>query len=93
MNGIPVSLMEAMAYFIPVIATTTGGIPELLGAGAGISVPQRSSTELAEAIHKLRTDAGYYKQIAFLGRQRIFEKFNLDRVVKMLLALINDNLK
>jgi len=92
-EGIPVSLMEAMAYFIPVIATTTGGIPELLGAGAGISVPQRSSTELAEAIHKLRTDAGYYKQIAFLGRQRIFEKFNLDRVVKMLLALINDNLK
>ena len=35
-EGIPFALMEAMAYAIPVVATETGGIPELIGGGAGL---------------------------------------------------------
>ena len=41
-EGIPVCLMEAMAYGVPVISTATGGIPELLRDGAGIIVPPRT---------------------------------------------------
>ena len=51
-EGIPVTLMEAMAYGIPVISTTTGGTPELLRDGAGILVPSRDPAALAEAIER-----------------------------------------
>ena len=49
-EGIPVSLMEAMAYKLPVISTNTGGIPELLENGAGIIVKEKDSKELAAAM-------------------------------------------
>ena len=48
-EGIPVSLMEAMAHGVPVVSTTTGGIPELLADGAGILVPPENPQALADA--------------------------------------------
>ncbi len=45
-EGIPVSLIEAMSYKIPVVSTNTGGIPELLEGGAGIIVEQKNPYEL-----------------------------------------------
>jgi glycosyltransferase involved in cell wall biosynthesis len=38
-EGIPVSAMEAMASGIPVLATSVGGTPELVGSGAGRLLP------------------------------------------------------
>src|SRR5690606_27501786 len=37
-EGIPVALIEAMSYGIPVVATSSGGIGELLADGAGLLV-------------------------------------------------------
>jgi len=42
-EGIPVALMEAMSYGIPVISTKTGGIPELIGDGSGIMIDEKKT--------------------------------------------------
>jgi glycosyltransferase involved in cell wall biosynthesis len=83
-EGIPVSLMEAMAHSIPVISTETGGIPELLGGGAGVLVPARDSGALASAIESLATNHDYARRTANLGRERVVTKFNIEVSVQML---------
>jgi colanic acid/amylovoran biosynthesis glycosyltransferase len=89
-EGIPVSLMEAMAFNIPVIATATGGIPELIGEGAGILVPEKDSDALADAIESLIKDAHLRNSLAFSGYQQIKEAFNVTNTVNNLYLLITD---
>ena len=51
-EGSPVSIMEAMAASLPVVATTVGGIPDMLNHGsAGYLVRPRDAAALASAIH------------------------------------------
>lgn len=49
-EGIPVSLLEAMAYGIPVISTSTGSIPELLDDECGRIVKEKDPAALAHAM-------------------------------------------
>ena len=88
LEGIPVSLMEAMAYGIPVISTNTGGIPELLSNGAGIIVEEKSPEKLAEAILKIMKDKDLRRELTERGLQRIKEDFNIEKNTKILLKLI-----
>ena len=88
-EGIPVALMEAMAYSIPVISTDTGGIFELLADGAGIIVKERDSIALADAIECLIMNSEFAKETAVKGRQRITDVFNLSQNVGKLLQFIN----
>ncbi|MGC9019435.1 MAG: glycosyltransferase [Candidatus Bipolaricaulaceae bacterium] len=87
-EGIPVALMEAMAYGIPVISTETGGIPELLGGGAGLLVPPGSSQALAEAIVKIMRDESLRTQLARSGRAKVETDFNLKLNTEKLLELM-----
>lgn len=58
-EGIPNSMLEAMATGLPVAATLHGGIPEAVTSGHdGLLVPERSPQQLAEAILNLMRDAG-----------------------------------
>jgi glycosyltransferase involved in cell wall biosynthesis len=60
-EGLGTAVLEAMALGIPIASTTAGGLPEMLGAGAGLLVPHRDPGALAEAVarilenHDLRT--------------------------------------
>jgi colanic acid/amylovoran biosynthesis glycosyltransferase len=85
-EGVPVSLMEAMSYRIPVVSTTTGGIPELLGGGAGVMVPPADPTALAEAIGRLIQDPELREQLGDAGRKRMEESFSLEKVADELIA-------
>ena len=80
-EGIPVALMEAMSYAIPVVSTTTGGIPELLGRDAGLMVPPKDPRALAEALERLSRDPGRRLQLAEGGRKRVEQEFAIHRVV------------
>lgn len=56
-EGIPNSMLEAMATGLPVVATNHGGIPEAVTSGHdGLLVPEHSPVELANAILKLLGD-------------------------------------
>lgn len=76
-EGIPVSLIEAMSYGVPVVSTTTGGIPELLRDGAGVMVPDKNADALANAIRTLHESAEYARGIGISGRKRIEDEYDI----------------
>jgi len=88
LEGIPVSLMEAMAYKVPVISTNTGGIPELLSDESGVIVKERSSEQLTEAIVEIMKDDNFRKKLLENGYKKVREEFNINQNVKNLLKLI-----
>jgi glycosyltransferase involved in cell wall biosynthesis len=85
-EGIPVALIEAMGHGVPVVSTTTGGIPELLEDGAGLLVPPQDECALAEAIERLLDDPRLRADLGCAGRQRVVEEFATEAVVAELLA-------
>lgn len=80
-EGIPVALMEAMSYAIPVISTNTGGIPELIGEGMGLIVDDKNAEQLASAIIYLLTMDKERLLLASKGRQQIVDNFSILSVV------------
>lgn len=86
-EGIPVSLMEAMAHALPVVSTRTGGIPELLGDGAGLLVPDRDPEALADAIARLAADPRFAAATGARGRERVLDAFNIEEIAQRLQAL------
>ncbi len=79
-EGIPTTLMEALAYHIPVVATETGSIPELLSGGAGLLVPEKDPEALARALEKLIKDEKLRTTLAETGFWKIQEEFNLKKI-------------
>lgn len=79
-EGIPVALIEAMSYGIPVVATATGGTPELLVPGTGLLVPPANPTALADALHTLLRDGKLRAQLGDCGRRRVVEAHDIFQV-------------
>lgn len=77
MEGIPVSLMEAMARGMPVISTYHSGIPELVEDGvSGFLVPERDVAALAGAIQRTVENAAKWPEIGRAGRRTVQHDFN-----------------
>ena len=85
-EGIPVVFLEAMSYGLPVVGTAVGGIPELLGDGAGLLVPSRNAVVLADAIERLARDPALRARLGRLGRERVERDFSVEAVVRELAA-------
>jgi colanic acid/amylovoran biosynthesis glycosyltransferase len=90
-EGIPVCLMEAMSYGVPVISTATGAIPELLHEGAGIIVPQQNSAALADAVERLIREPELRARLGISGRRRIEAQFAVERTVAELIVTIEES--
>lgn len=84
-DGIPVSLMEAMARACPVVSTYVSGIPELItNEKTGLLVQPGDPKELAAAIARLGTDSALYSEIADGGRKEVEDNFNMAQVGEQL---------
>lgn len=90
-EGVPVALMESMAYGLPVVSTQTGGIPELLHDGAGVVVPPMDSVSLAKGIESLITDRQLASETARRGRERVLSEFNAALNMSILSRLFYDS--
>ncbi|HEX5164851.1 MAG TPA: glycosyltransferase [Thermomicrobiales bacterium] len=78
-EGIPVALMEAMAAGVPVISTSTTGIPELVIDGeTGLLVPPRDAVALADAIERLLDDSALGDELRLAAFQKVRDEFELD---------------
>lgn len=87
-DGIPVSLMEAMAMALPVVSTYVSGIPELIEDGrTGLMVPEKDAEALADAIQRLLEDDVLRAKLGQAGRQKIAADFNLDKTSAQLAEL------
>jgi colanic acid/amylovoran biosynthesis glycosyltransferase len=76
-EGIPNSLLEAMASGAPVIATRHGGIPEAISSGeSGLLVDENDYQALAIATHSLMAQPSRIKLIAEEARKAIEMKFD-----------------
>lgn len=91
MEGIPVALMEASAVELPVIASALSGIPELvLDRSTGLLVEPGDPVALADAIDRLRGDAGLRHAMGRAGRQRVLAGFTAAANADRLLGLLSD---
>ncbi len=89
-EGIPVSLMEAMASGLPVITTSAGSIRELVDDGAsGILIPYGDADAIAEAVHKLASEPKTREYMGKRGRRKIQNDFNLEKNTVKLFELIS----
>jgi glycosyltransferase involved in cell wall biosynthesis/uncharacterized membrane protein len=79
-EGLPISILEAMAAGLPVVATNVGGVSELVGDGAtGFLVPPGDAKALAAALERLRRDPPLRKRFGAAARRRAERDFDLAR--------------
>ena len=81
-EGLPLSLLEAMSYRRPVIATDVGGVPELLGGSAGLLVPPGDPAALADSLTSIATNASLGLSLGQAARARVSEGYGIDQMVK-----------
>ncbi|TJU80163.1 MAG: colanic acid biosynthesis glycosyltransferase WcaL [Mesorhizobium sp.] len=76
MEGLPVSILEAMASALPVVATRHSGIPEAVVDGeTGILVDEHDIEGMAEAFASLLAEPHLAAEMGDAGRQRVLDHF------------------
>ena len=81
-----VVLQEAQASGIPVIASKTGGIPEVIkDQKTGLLFEENNNKELAEKIRLLIMDKTFYKNLSIQGRKDVEHNFRLEVISKKLI--------
>jgi colanic acid/amylovoran biosynthesis glycosyltransferase len=84
-EGVPNSMLEAMATGLPALATRHGGIPEAVEDGvSGILVEEGDHKALANAMLALASDEGKYQRMSEAARLAVADKFDLRAQVKVL---------
>ena len=87
-EGLPKTVIEAMAYGVPPVVTDCGGSPELVADGvSGFVVPVRDPVALARAINELYADAGLRARLGQGARERIASAFRIEDTVARTLDL------
>ena len=82
-EGLPISLLEAMAAEVVCVTTRVGGIPEAITDGVeGRLVPPSDPPALADALVEVLSDPERRAALASMGRQRVVAEFSIGRAVE-----------
>jgi glycosyltransferase involved in cell wall biosynthesis len=81
-EGVSLTILEAMAASLPVVATRVGGTPEVVTPDCGVLVPAGQAQQLADALLHLGGDAPLRAALGTAARARVEAMFSLDRMVR-----------
>lgn len=87
-EGLPMSVLEAMAAGLPVVTTPVGGIPDLITSGqTGLLVPPGDPAALAKALAALLDDPAHRAQLGNAARRLIAQSYTPEIALPHLTAL------
>jgi len=87
-EGLPMTVLEAMALARPLVATAVGGVPEAAGDG-GWLVPPGDDEALADALVAAARDPDARRAAGEAGRARYLEHYSLERMVESYSELLD----
>ncbi|HWR04507.1 MAG TPA: glycosyltransferase family 4 protein [Humidesulfovibrio sp.] len=78
-EGLPMSVLEAMSYAVPVITTTVGGLPELIRDGeSGFLVEPGRVDQLVDRLGRLTCDAGLRRAMGDAARRTVEHRHGIE---------------
>ncbi len=90
-EGLPMAVLEAMAAGKAVVASSVGGIPELVQDGInGLLVPPHDAAALAAALARLLGDDGLRARLGAQARATVEAQYSTQAVCGLLAAIYND---
>jgi glycosyltransferase involved in cell wall biosynthesis len=85
-EGLPLTVLEAMAAAKPVVATRVGGTPEAVDGETGLLVPPHDISALTEALDVLLAEPDLARRLGEAGRRRVEERFSAAAMCEQVLA-------
>ncbi|MBK8811518.1 MAG: glycosyltransferase family 4 protein [Acidobacteria bacterium] len=83
-EGLPISLLEAMSLGIPSVSTDVNGIPEAIIDGeTGLLIAPGDAPALAAAVRSLSLDDGLRTRLGSAGREKVLREFNEKEVAEI----------
>ena len=93
-EGLPMAILEGMAYGLPVISTKVGAIPEVITDGVeGFLIEPGDVEALADRMVRLDTDSALRQRMGEAARARVMKRYSLHAMVDQITAVYNDVLK
>jgi glycosyltransferase involved in cell wall biosynthesis len=90
-EGLPKTVIEAMAYGVAAIVTDVGGSPELVEHEvSGLVVPPGDAAMLAQAVLRLQQDPDLARELGRRGRERIARDFSIRATIARTAALYRE---
>lgn len=90
-EGCPVSLLEAMAAGLAVVATRAGGIPDIVeDPQNGILIDQPAPESIEKALERFFSDPEFLKNVRETNREQAWEKYEAGVVTKRIEALYSE---
>lgn len=91
-EGLPYTILEAGSASLPVVATTVGGIPEIVeDMRSGVLVQPKNSRELAHALSFMIEHSAMRKQYGAALREIVTRKFSLEKMLAEVESLYEKN--
>ena len=89
-EGMPMSILEAMSFSIPVVSTYVGGIPEVINNGVdGLLIEPGNKESLKQKLLQLLNSESERELIGKKAKEKIDKKFNLVKISDKLLEIYN----
>lgn len=87
-EGLPMSVLEAMAHGIPTVATAVGGVPHVIEDGvSGFLIDVDDEVALSESLASLLAEPELREELGRNGRDKVILKFGLDRTVARVVGI------
>ncbi|MDR1706383.1 MAG: glycosyltransferase [Prevotella sp.] len=88
-EGLPMSLLEALAFGVPVVASRVGGIAEVLDGKNGYALENKTSL-FTEKIGKILSDEEIQKEMSDYARKSYLANFTVEKMIGRYMAVYNE---